>query len=87
MVVERVDDILVSGRSDDEHARNLKAVLEKLSERGLRLKKKKCRFMHRCVEYQRRTSDPAIAFPRNVLPELIALNSDHQCVRVPNEPT
>ena len=34
MVVVRVDDILVSGRSDAEHVRNLDAVLKKLSEAG-----------------------------------------------------
>ena len=51
MVVVRVDDILVSGRSDTEHVRNLVAVLRKLSETGPSLKKQKCRFMQPSVEY------------------------------------
>ena len=51
MMFVRVDDILVSGRSDTEHVRNLVAVLRKLSETGPRLKKQKCRFMQPSVEY------------------------------------
>ena len=33
-----LDDILVSGRSDEEHMRNLKTVLERLQEHGVRLR-------------------------------------------------
>ena len=51
MVVVKVDYILVSGRSDAEHVRNLDAVLKKVSEAGLMLKKQKCRFMQPSVEY------------------------------------
>ncbi|CAB4020403.1 Hypothetical predicted protein, partial [Paramuricea clavata] len=42
-VVVRVDDILVSGSNDEEHLANLEEVLKRLSEHGLRLKKKKQR--------------------------------------------
>ena len=41
----RVDDILVSGRSDAEHLSNLKAVLQVIEDCGLRLKHSKCVFM------------------------------------------
>ena len=46
-----MDDILVFGRSDAEQVRILDAVLKKLSEAGLKLKKQKCRFMQVSVEY------------------------------------
>ena len=45
MVVCWVDDILVTGKDDQEHLRNLDLVLTRLAEAGLRLKREKCRFM------------------------------------------
>ena len=50
-VVVRVGDILVSGSNDEEHLANLEEVLKRLSEHGLRLKKKKCAFMVNEVVY------------------------------------
>ena len=47
----RVDDILVSGRSDAEHLSNLKAVLQVIEDCGLRLKRSKCVFMTPEVTY------------------------------------
>ena len=47
----RVDDILVSGRSDAEHLSNLKAVLQVTEDCGLRLKHSKCVFMTPEVTY------------------------------------
>ena len=47
----RVDDILVSGRSDAEHLSNLKAVLQVIEDCGLRLKHSKCVFMTPEVTY------------------------------------
>ena len=41
----RVDDILVSGRDDVEHLKNLSSVLKVLFECGLKLKKEKCVFL------------------------------------------
>ena len=41
----RIDDIIVSGKNDEEHLQNLKAVFSRLRERGLRLNKEKCSFM------------------------------------------
>ena len=46
-----LDDIIVTGRNEEEHLRNLSAVLSKLQEAGLRLKKSKCYFMAESVEY------------------------------------
>ena len=51
MVACRVDDILVSGRTDQEHLHNLADVLARLQTAGLRLKLAKCRFMQPSVEY------------------------------------
>ncbi len=50
-VVVRVDDILVSGSNDEEHLVNLDKVIKRLSEAGLRLKKKKCAFMVEEIVY------------------------------------
>ena len=43
--------ILVTGRSHDEHLRNLDTVLQRLEEAEMRLKRNKCRFMLAKVEY------------------------------------
>lgn len=44
-VIVRMDDILVSGKDDNNHLVNLEAVLKKLAEGGLQLQKEKCFFM------------------------------------------
>ena len=49
MVVCRVDDILVTGKGDQEHLRNFDLVLTRLAESGLRLKHEICRFMQASV--------------------------------------
>ena len=46
-----LDDILVTGASAEQHDSNLRAVLQKLSESGLRLKREKCRFRLPEVKY------------------------------------
>ena len=46
-----LDDILVTGRTEEEHITNLDTVLERLEGAGLRLKKEKCQFMLPEVEY------------------------------------
>ena len=50
-VVVYIDDILITGSTDEEHLSNLKGVLHKLKEAGMRLKRKKCFFMRPEVEY------------------------------------
>ena len=40
--IVRVDDILITGKDDEEHLKNLNMVLEILKKNGLRLKKEKC---------------------------------------------
>ena len=46
-----IDDILVTGRTDDEHMHNLDLVLKRLHEYGIQLKKGKCSFMRPLVRY------------------------------------
>ena len=50
-VVVRVDDILVSGETEQSHIQNLKEVMRRLSEAGLQLNKRKCTFMVKEVVY------------------------------------
>ena len=46
-----MDDILITGRNEDEHLDNLRKVLEVLSKNGLRLRKSKCTFFKKEVIY------------------------------------
>ena len=46
-----LDDIIITGATDRKHLSNLAAVLERLREKGFRLKKDKCHFMQTTVEY------------------------------------
>ena len=50
-VVVYIDDILLTGRSQEEHLANLNKVLGKLEEVGLKCNKDKCFFMALRVEY------------------------------------
>ena len=50
-VLVYLDDILVTGASQEEHMSNLKEVLSRLQEAGLRLRKDKCEFMVSSVKY------------------------------------
>ena len=46
-----LDDIIITGKTEEEHLQNLSAVLSKLREANLHLKKSKCYFMVESVEY------------------------------------
>ena len=50
-VVVYIDDILITGRTEEEHLRTLNKVLQILEDAGMRLKKEKCVFMVPSVEY------------------------------------
>jgi transposase InsO family protein len=50
-VICYIDDILVTRATTDEHLQRLKGVLQRLQEHGLRLKKNKCSFLQKSVEY------------------------------------
>ena len=46
-----LDDIIITGESEEQHLRNLDTVLQKLQMAGLRLKEDKCTFMVSEVQY------------------------------------
>ena len=50
-VICYLDDILVTGCTEAEHASNLEEVLSRLQAHGVRLKREKCRFFQKSVEY------------------------------------
>ena len=50
-VICYIDDILVTGASEEDHLRNLEEVLRRLEEHGFRLKRGKCIFLAKSVEY------------------------------------
>ena len=45
------DDILITGKDDDEHIKNLEGALSCLHQYGLRLQVNKCKFMQKSVTY------------------------------------
>ncbi|XP_055355963.1 uncharacterized protein K02A2.6-like [Paramacrobiotus metropolitanus] len=46
-----LDDIIVTGATEEEHLRNLEKVLQRLEEHGFTLKRSKCHFLQNSVEY------------------------------------
>ena len=50
-VICYIDDILITGRNDEEHVQHLSEVLCRLEHHGFRLKKSKCYFLQPSVEY------------------------------------
>lgn len=46
-----IDDILVTGTTEEEHLKNLEETLRRAQAHGMRMKKSKCRFMRDSVEY------------------------------------
>ena len=50
-VVVHLNDILVTGATEDKHIRNVEEVLRRLETAGMRLKRSKCAFMLSEVEY------------------------------------
>ena len=56
-VVVYLDDMLITGRTDEEHLATLETVLGRLEQAGLRLQRKKCYYMMSSVEYLRHRID------------------------------
>lgn len=50
-VVNLLDDIVVTGKNDEDHIRNLEEVLRRLADAGLKLKKEKCSFFQDNINY------------------------------------
>ena len=57
MVYVYIDDIVVSGKTPEEHLHNLDEVLQHLESAGLHLKKEKCSFCLLEVDYLGHTID------------------------------
>ena len=51
MTVVNMDDILISGKDEEDHFKNLELVLQKLADLGLTLNVKKCKFFEKSIEY------------------------------------
>ncbi|UYV76923.1 K02A2.6-like [Cordylochernes scorpioides] len=51
MVFCALDDILITGKNDQDHLKNLECILQRIQEAGLRLRKDKCSFMAPSLEY------------------------------------
>ena len=58
-----LDDILITGRSTEEHLKNLDAILGRLDRAGLRLKLDKCAFMQKEVNYLGHRIDASGLYP------------------------
>ena len=50
-VICYLDDIPITGASDEEHLKNLEAVLQRFQNHGIRVKREKCAFLQASVEY------------------------------------
>ena len=50
-VICYIDDIMVTGATEEDHLRNLGEVFKRLEDHGFRLKKSKCTFLAKSVEY------------------------------------
>lgn len=50
-VVYYIDDILVTGKTRQQHEQNLRAVFQRLQQYGLRVNLKKCRFFQQSLEF------------------------------------
>ncbi|UYV84511.1 K02A2.6-like [Cordylochernes scorpioides] len=52
MVFCALDDILITGKNDQDHLKNLECVLQRIQKAGLKLRKDKCLFLAPSLEYQ-----------------------------------
>ncbi|XP_060759945.1 uncharacterized protein K02A2.6-like [Neoarius graeffei] len=50
-VVVYLDDLLITGKTEQDHVQKLQKVLQRLQESGLRVKKSKCKFGKKQIEY------------------------------------
>ena len=64
-VVVYLDDILITGSSEEQHLKNLSEVLKRLQQAGLRLKKEKCEFLATSVVYLGHRIDAKGLHPTN----------------------
>ena len=65
MTVVYLGDVLVTGRTPEEHDRNLEIVLSRLQEAGLNLKREKCTFRQKSCKYLGHEIDADGSHPTN----------------------
>ena len=66
MTVVYLGDVLVTGKTPEEHDRNLEIVLSRLQEAGLHLKREKCTFRQKSCKYLGHEIDAEGIHPTNV---------------------
>lgn len=59
-VICYIDDILVTGSTDEDHLRNLAEVFSQLEKHGMRINQGKCKFMQSSVEYLGHQTDAGL---------------------------
>ena len=72
-VVAYLDDIIVTGKSEEEHWFNLQNLLQRLSDYGFSIKESKCEFFKTSVEYLGHVIDEKGKHPSNSAIEAIKL--------------
>ena len=50
-VIVYIDDVLITGKNDEEHLKSLETVLKRIDDVGMLLKREKCVFMAKSVSY------------------------------------
>ena len=50
-VICYIDDILISGKTEEEHLKTLSQVLSRFQKYGVHMKRSKCFFLRECVQY------------------------------------
>ena len=83
MTVVYLDDIIVSGSTPEEHDRNLRTVLTRLLNKGLRLRKGKCVFRQKSCRYLGHVIDEegmCIFRPRSLVNSRV--HDSHICTRL-----
>ena len=58
-----LDDVIISGRTEQEHLENLQAVLQRLQESGMKLKREKCEFLKASMTYLGHRMDSKGIYP------------------------
>ncbi len=75
-VVSYIDDILVSGRTKEEHDNRLRQILERLRQNNVKLNKSKCKFAQQEIQYLGHTGCPRKSCATKKCPHLMLIESN-----------
>ena len=67
-----IEDVLVFSRTAEDHVEHLRVVLDRLCKAGLKLKPKKCHFVHQSIEYLGYMITPEGLLPNPHLTEAVS---------------